>query len=93
MSTLLKFYLAVKAFWIGDKVSEEGFSFNWKGLIIVILVIIAISIITTLLGKKSKKKIKYKETKADKKKWNKYGIYAAVIFLPLYILFLIFYAD
>jgi len=35
----------------------------------------------------------YKETKADKIKWNRYGIYAAIIFLPLYVLFLIFFAD
>lgn len=88
-----KLYIIFKSWWVGDKISAEGFSFNWKGLIIFILVIIAISIITTLLGKKSKKNIKYKETKAEKKKWNKYGIFAAVIFLPFYILFLIFYAD
>ena len=88
-----KLYIIFKSWWVGDKISAEGFSFNWKGLIIFILVIIAISIITTLLGKKSKKNIKYKETKAEKKKWNKYGIIAAVIFLPFYILFLIFYAD
>ena len=88
-----KLYITFKSWWVGDKISAEGFSFNWKGLIIFILVIIAISIITTLLGKKSKKNIKYKETKAEKKKWNKYGIFAAVIFLPFYILFLIFYAD
>ena len=41
--------------------------------------------------------LKYKLTspisEADKKKWNRYGIYAAIIFLPLYVLFLIFYAD
>ena len=37
--------------------------------------------------------LSYKETKADKKKWSRYGVYAAVIFLPLYILFLIFYSD
>ena len=88
-----KLYIIFKSWWVGDKISAEGFSFNWKGLIIFILVIITISIITTLLGKKSKKNIKYKETKAEKKKWNKYGIFAAVIFLPFYILFLIFYAD
>ena len=35
----------------------------------------------------------YKETKEDKKKSKKYGIYAAIIFVPIYILFLIFYAD
>jgi len=35
----------------------------------------------------------YKETKADKEKWDRYGIYAAVAFLPFFILFLIFYAD
>ena len=82
-----------KSWWIGDKVSAEGFSFNWNNLIIVIAIIIVISIILTLYEKKSKKKKKYKETKADKKKWDRYGIYAAVIFVPFYILFLIFYAD
>ena len=44
------------------------------------------------LGFKESKR-EYKETKADKKKWDRYGIYAAVIFVPFYILFLIFYAD
>jgi hypothetical protein len=88
-----KLYIIFKSWWIGDKVSAEGFSFNWKGLITVIIVIAVISIIGTVLGKKSKKKIRHKETKADKKKWDKYGIYAAIIFLPLYVLFLIFYAD
>ena len=80
-----KLYIGLKSWWVGDKISAEGFSFNWNALIIVI--------IGVFLEKKNKKKIKYKETKADKKKWNRYGIYAAVIFAPLYILFLIFYAD
>lgn len=35
----------------------------------------------------------YKETEADKKKWNKYGLYAALIFVPVYALFLIFFTD
>ena len=35
----------------------------------------------------------FKETKADKKKWNRYGIYAALIFIPFYIAFLIFFAE
>ncbi len=44
------------------------------------------------LGFKESNRV-YKETKADKKKWDRYGIYAAIIFLPLFVLFLIFYAD
>ena len=88
-----KLYIGLKSWWVGDKISAEGFSFNWNALIIVIIVWITIVIIGVFLEKRSKKKTKYKETKADKKKWNRYGIYAAVIFAPLYILFLIFYAD
>ena len=88
-----KLYISLKSWWVGDKISAEGFSFNWNVLIIIIIVWIALATIGAFLEKRSKKKTKYKETKADKKKWNRYGIYAAVIFAPLYILFLIFYAD
>ena len=87
-----KLYVRFKSWWIGDKISD-GASFNWNNLIIVIAIIIVISIILTLYEKKSKKKREYKETKADKKKWDRYGIYVAIIFLPLYVLFLIFFAD
>ena len=51
-----KLYIIFKSWWIGDKVSAEGFSFNWKGLITVIIVIAVISIIGTVLGKNQKKK-------------------------------------
>ena len=88
-----KLYISLKSWWVGDKISAEGFSFNWNVLIIIIIVWIALATIGAFLEKRSKKKTKYKETKADKKKWNRYGIYVAVIFAPLYILFLIFYAD
>ena len=35
----------------------------------------------------------FKETKEDKKRWKRYGIYAAIIFLPFYIVFLLFFAE
>ena len=35
----------------------------------------------------------FKETKEDKKRWNRYGIYAALIFIPFYLVFLIFFAE
>ena len=59
----------------------------WLG---VILLVASFGWLT--MGDKKKKR-EYKETKADKKKWDRYGIYAAVIFVPFYILFLILYAD
>ena len=43
--------------------------------------------------KETKEDLNYKETKADKKKWNRYGLYAALIFAPLYFIFLVFFAD
>jgi len=89
---MTKLYIAFKSWWVGDKISE-GVSPNWNYLIIAIIVWITLAIILNYVEKKSKKKREYKETKADKKKWNRYGIYAAVIFVPFYILFLIFYAD
>ena len=37
-----KLYIIFKSWWIGDKVSAEGFYFNWNGLITVILVVVVI---------------------------------------------------
>ena len=39
-----KLYIIFKSWWIGDKVSAEGFYFNWNGLITVILVVVVILI-------------------------------------------------
>jgi len=62
------------------------------GLLIYVAIVVPAYLIFIRLGFKESN-VEYKETKADKKKWDQYGIYVAVIFLPLYILFLIFYAD
>tara|TARA_B100001741_G_scaffold266228_1_gene231906 strand:- start:875 stop:1081 length:207 start_codon:yes stop_codon:yes gene_type:complete len=59
---MTKLYLFFKSLWIGDKVTEEGFSFNWNVLIIVVLIILSIGIYAWFSEKKAKKR---------REKWKK----------------------
>ena len=50
-----KLYIMFKSWWIGDKVSAEGFSFNWQAALILIIIVIAISFIFTWFSEKKAK--------------------------------------
>ena len=66
----------------------------WACVILYIAIFAPIYFTLNYLGlKENKDNLNYKETKADKKKWNRYGLYAALIFVPFYFLFLVFFAD
>ena len=63
-----KLYIMFKSWWIGDKVSAEGFSFNWQAALILIIIVIAISFIFTWFSEKKAKKRRQKWQKIIKKK-------------------------
>ena len=63
-----KLYIMFKSWWIGDKVSTEGFSFNWQAALILIIIVIAISFIFTWFSEKKAKKRRQKWQKIIKKK-------------------------
>ena len=64
------------------------------GLILYAVIFLIFYFLLKKIGyKESSSEFNYKETKAEKKKWNRYGIYAAIVFAPFYLLFLIFFAE
>ena len=66
----------------------------WAVVILYIAIFVPIYLVLNYFGfKKTKGDLNYKETKADKRKWNRYGLYAALIFAPFYFLFLVFFSD
>ena len=58
-----KLYIMFKSWWIGDKVSAEGFSFNWQAALILIIIVIAISFIFAWFSEK--------KAKVRREKWKK----------------------
>lgn len=71
------------------------FSLKFYAIIFLYLVIfIPIYFFLRRFGyRETKEELNYKETKKDKKRWNKYGIYVALVFFPIYLIFLILFAD
>ena len=66
----------------------------WAIIVLYVAMFLPVYFVLNYFGfKETKSDLNYKETKADKKKWNRYGIYAALIFVPFYLLFLIFFTE
>ncbi len=62
MSELFKIYIAIKTFIFGKKGLEEGFSFNWEFLLILIALGVIIVPISHWYSEKKAKK--------QREKWN-----------------------